>query len=64
MYDRVVDRWDGKEVCVKISKVNQNRTLSLDERDGVGSDWNAWRMYIYGTFKGKWDDGFGLHISM
>jgi len=50
VYDRVVQKWDGKEVCIKISKVNTNGTLTLDESDGIGNDWNVWRLYIYGTF--------------
>ena len=66
VYSRVKQKWDGKEVCVKISVINTNGTLSLDENDGIGNDWNVWRLYIYGTFgPEKWNvNKFGLHISM
>ena len=66
VYDRVVQKWDAKEVCIKISVINTNGTLSLDESDGIGNDWNIWRLYIYGTFGPKKlnKNRLGLHISM
>jgi len=39
-----------------VLEVTQNGTLRLDEEEGIGNDWNVWRLYIYGTFgPEKWE---------
>ena len=64
VYERVKRRWDGQRVTIRIKKIHQSGNLELDETDGIGTDQDVWTLYKTGTYKHKWNQGFGLHISM
>ena len=53
-FESVRRRWDGKTECIKIASVTQNGALMLRE-EGIGNDWQIWKHYIAGTYKGKWE---------
>ena len=65
IFERIVQRWDGKTECIKVEDITRNGTLVVKQGEGVGNDWGIWRHYIYGTWGDRWTkSNFGLHISM
>ena len=63
-FSLVFDKYDGNEAVIKIHHVGAGGTAVL-AYEGLGADWDLWRVYIDGDQGYKWtENSFGLHISM
>ena len=63
-YDRIVERYHGAEVIMKVDGVSSGATAML-AWEGVGGDPDLWALYTGGEFAYKWHaNHFGLHVSL
>ena len=62
-WGRIMQRWDGVEVIIKIQHVTMNGGAVLAWK-GLGADPDLWDLYMTGSYGYKWEGGYGLHISM
>jgi len=64
IFERIKTRWDGQTVTIRIEEVKPSGNLMLDMNHGIGADTDVQHLYRTGTFAGKYENGYGLHISM
>jgi len=64
VFERIKRRYDGRTITIKISEIKPSGNLMLDLTDGIGADPDVQELYSTGTYAGKWEQGYGPHISM
>ena len=62
-WNRIVERWGGAEITIEIQYVNDNGDVVLAWA-GLGADPDRWEIYMSGSYAHKWQNGYGLHITM